>query len=450
MIEWMKKWSGMVLLLGMIFAAVFFHPFITNGPPIRSDGLGYHLWTRAILNWDLNFCQVAQKNLDIGEIQGSITPPHPKTGICQNKYPPGLALLRLPFMAPFTDLDESAPVVNKRQHQLSVILSALALFLVGLFCLKSLLVLNVRPQLAQFTVLVGTFGTGLFHYATFDNSFTHIYSALGISLLLWSLCKKAANGFLTSVCSLFLILIRNTNVFLVFFFLAADFYKRLSSLKSSDSKADVKWIRDLLLSGGVAIGLAVCIQLGYNFYATKMLTFNSYAGTHESFNWSHSNSVSIFFSYERGLMNYTPLLAITLIAGLFERGLRLATGYYLLMNLFFAGLYGFWHSWGLGEGFGHRGFVELCPIFIVILGIALEKASFLGRKILIVSSLLCSWLTVQLMWGYWRGTLSHIHPDFDSYWGHLLLKQNFQFGLISVFAWVFLFSIWKEPRQNKN
>jgi len=68
----------------------------TNSPPIRSDGLGHHAWTRALLDGHLSFC--AYPELD--EVR-AVSPPL-QTDMCANKYPPGLALLRFPVMAPFT------------------------------------------------------------------------------------------------------------------------------------------------------------------------------------------------------------------------------------------------------------------------------------------------------------------------------------------------------------
>ncbi len=70
-----------------------------NGPPIRSDGLGYHLWTYALLRGDLNFACYREAYADAD----CFVPGDPARGFWHNKYAPGVALVRLPVMAFLAD-----------------------------------------------------------------------------------------------------------------------------------------------------------------------------------------------------------------------------------------------------------------------------------------------------------------------------------------------------------
>src|SRR5438132_500382 len=50
------RWCGVSLVAAVAALCTAWPPY-ANAPPIRSDGLGYHAWTRAILTWDFTFCR---------------------------------------------------------------------------------------------------------------------------------------------------------------------------------------------------------------------------------------------------------------------------------------------------------------------------------------------------------------------------------------------------------
>jgi hypothetical protein len=131
-------------LLSTLIVVTWVQPY-RNKPPIRSDGVGYHIWTHALLMLDFRFCQLAER----AGAAGAISVRNPVTGICQNKYPPGVALLRLPFMAPFAsrqlDGEPDKPLITAWEHRMSLGLGALALFLTALFCFWTLRRLEVSP-----------------------------------------------------------------------------------------------------------------------------------------------------------------------------------------------------------------------------------------------------------------------------------------------------------------
>jgi hypothetical protein len=90
--------------------------------------------------------------------------------------------------------------------------------------------------------------------------------------------------------------------------------------------------------------------------------------------------------------------------------------------LVFAGyvaLYGYWGSWPLGLGFGHRGFVEFTPFNIVLLAVASAELPRWRHEI-IVATTVCAFATVELMRGYWLGTLPFGGTTARLYWWNLL------------------------------
>src|SRR5690349_19302486 len=88
--SYFQRWSSLIVVTLITIPVACFHPW-KNGPAIRADGEGYHLWTRALLERDLSFRRYAG--------QAGIFLADRVRNIYQNKYPPGVALLRFPVMA---------------------------------------------------------------------------------------------------------------------------------------------------------------------------------------------------------------------------------------------------------------------------------------------------------------------------------------------------------------
>jgi hypothetical protein len=416
------------LLLAALIAATVLQPY-RNKPPIRSDGVGYHIWTHALLGLDLRFCQLAER----AGAAGAISVRNPVSGVCQNKYPPGVALLRLPFMAPFAlgqlEADPGQPLITRWEHRMSLALGAAALLLTALFCFWTLRRLAVSPGTAQWALFFAVLGTGLFHYGTYDSSFSHVYSAFLLAMLLWLLLGRtdrthgwAARAAL-AVGALLLVLVRNTNVLLV----------GLAAVAGASARG-WGWPSLPPLAAGTAAGVA--IQLGYNALATGTLALSSYGA--ERFVWDRPMWASVLLSYERGLFTYYPVVAVALAAGLIVRETRRAALLLGALVVAVALLYGFWDSWYLGGGFGHRGFVELVPAVALLLGVALDRMSPRARRTTIVACLVATCATAQLMWGYWRRTLPFEHADGPLYWAHLWgpfgLPARFHAGFVALAA----------------
>jgi hypothetical protein len=182
-----------------------------------------------------------------------------------------------------------------------------------------------------------------------------------------------------------------------------------------------EWDSARLLRDAIPIVLgvmtAVCWQISYNSLAYGRLTLSSYAG--QEFLWNRP----MFFS-DRGLFNYYPSVALLLLVGFLAQQTRLATCGLVLLISFYALLYGFWWSWQLGCGFGHRGFIELMPFAMVLFALALHHVpKFMQRPTLAVSVVLVI-ITLQFMVGYWRGTLPMQGTNPEQYWAHVVGRHS--------------------------
>lgn len=410
----LARWFSALLVTAVLIPVTIARPY-RYAPPIRSDGIGYHLWTRAILQGDPSFYRY-RDHPDVS----AFSKVDDARGICQNRYPPGLALLRFPVMAFLVDLRPGAPLITSSEHWASLILAALALSLLCFVVLDTCRRLGCRPWIAHVALLAGVFGTGLFHYGTHDNSFTHVYSALGLALLVWTAVRarekgEVLPGFLIGALVFFLLLLRATNGIAVVI-LAAAF------LASGGRRTS-------LVPAGVGAALAATVQLGYNAYANGSLVFSSYGDV--GFVLSRTMHLSVLLSYERGLFVYYPVLAVMLISGVAApktRGIALAVS--AIFGIF-ALVYGFWSYWALGGGFGHRGFVELVPLAVVVFAVALSAGSARARGLAVAAACLCSVVTLELMLGFWRWTFPCMGATRSVFWSHVVGRES----LLRLLGW---------------
>lgn len=410
------RWRSLIVIILITVPVACFQPW-KNGPPIRSDGEGYHLWTRALLERDLSFRRYAgAAGLFLADRERNIY---------QNKYPPGVALLRFPVMAFLVDRQSGAGAISRAEHAANVVVSAAALLALCylLLCTCQLLALDVSSS--HVALLAGVFGTGLFHYATYDSCFSHIYSALGVACLLWLGVRTIVRRdnylppFLTILTCLLFILIRNTNIIVLTMMAIAYGYGRRQRgiLSFRSSCVDLGIL-------GVGVGSAALLQILYNSYACGHFSLSSYG--EETFLWNHPHQLAVLFSYDRGLFSYYPIVALMGICAWTLRPLRAAATGFSVLLLSYVVLYGFWSSWQLGCGFGHRGFVELMPLGIVLFAAALGQLSPHGRRCAGVLALLCTAFTVAFMVRYWRGTLPMCGTTASVYWNKSLLGLFFR------------------------
>ncbi len=416
LVPWISQnlsWLTIAVLLVPITAVAPYN----NGPPIRSDGVGYHLWTRALLERDFTFCRFREM-----EETRAISHRDPARGVCQNKYPPGVALLRFPVMAPLVDRSPDGEFITPAEHLACLILSGIALVLVVALTLMSCRRLRISNAGSNFAALAVVFGTGLFHYSTYDASFSHIYSAVGIAILVFLTARARGspgvppNLWVLGVAVFFLMTVRSTNAIAIAAWAMGHLaWPRLAGAGSWWNVEREE--RRLILTVGAGFLLAMSLQAVYGWYALGRLSLWSYG--EEQFVLNRPMAHKVLLSYERGLFTYYPVLALVLAAALAARRTRLAALWISGTWMAYAVLYGFWHEWYLGGGFGHRGFVELMPAAIVLFAAAWDSLPRWSRGPVALLSACCVGVTLQLMTGYWRGSFPFAGGTRAQYWSHI-------------------------------
>jgi hypothetical protein len=397
-------------LMALIAWVTFATPYTTryDGPPIRSDGVGYHAWTRALLTGDLSFCAWR------GAIENFVSSYDKQRKFCQNKYPPGLALLRLPVMAFLIDTSAKPHRIGPAEHRASLVLGGAFLCLQCWLLFRVAALLQLRFWRSAAAITLSVIGTGLLHYGTYDSAFTHAYSAFFCALLVYLAVREHAtarpmSGGLLALSAFFMLALRMTNIFLLVIVTLAYVVWR----PHKDARTLWRNLASVALGAGAAIGM----QLAYNYLANGSLGANSYG--EEGFVWDRPMQPSVLFSYERGLFTYFPLFGVAILSGCYVRGARRLCWLLVSLVAAYTLLYGFWHSWMLGDGMGHRGFVELGPIVAVLLCCAWQRLH--GKQLVaaVCAGTLATAVTLQIMLGYWDTSFPTLGATREDYWHQL-------------------------------
>ena len=383
-----------------------------NGPPIRSDGVGYYLYLPATFIYhDIGLQSIAAEHFNghIPTWTGATL--YKDTQNYLIKYPIGEALLMMPFffLACFASFVTNVKIDGfSFLFQYAAAISGLFYATAGLAILWKVLQ-NYFRQNTILLVLFGLlFGTNLFHYATYDSIFSHAYSFFLFCAFLYlivehiysksSLFHLIAAGAVAGL----IIVTRPTNglwLLLGVFYGVSSIQELLKRLQFWRSH-----VKECLF---VLIPFLGIISLQLLYWKIVAGTFVVYSYQNEYFDFLKPEIVNVLFGVRKGLFFWSPIL-ITVIPGLFYVRKRSPEFFvpillFLPLNIY---VISSWSCWWYGGSFGHRAFVESIPIFAVCLCSFYEGIeSILGKRILIFVTLFCVVLSTWLMAKYWTGVI---------------------------------------------
>ena len=387
-----------------------------NSPPIRSDGSGYHIWVHAIKHGSISFCE--HRSI-VGP--GAISMIDSTGEKCGNKYPPGVGIIQAPLTIPFAQRDTSEGY-STAEHWLVLIIGSILLLLTTFLSGKTLQNLGCNNKAIIFSTGATIFGTGLFHYATYDASFSHVYSAFLFSCVLNIASQLKDETIKTCDLKLFaygilctlLILTRQTNLILI---LSASLILAYNHNLSFSQKKIYAFFSVLCTSAGITFYLA------YNYYHLETFSLSTYG--QESVVPFAEHSLRVFASYERGLFTYYPIFLLAIAIGWITPKARLIYLISLLLMISYGLIYGSWSSWPLGAGFGHRGFVDMTPIIMLTLGLSFQtlitsKFKNFFIPLIVTISMVSIYVTVATQHAYWRSNYPFSGATESLYWNTLL------------------------------
>lgn len=371
---------GVSVLLMLCSIIWIYHVKVLNAPKVYSDGFGYYVYLPAVLYRDFSFGFVEgwEHPLKLTEAAGGLV----------NKYPVGVAIMESPFffaahlMSLLRDaLTGSATATGySNLYQYMVLGGGVCYWAAGTMLLYVLLMkyLGFSKRVSLFTCIVITYGTNLFHYASYDACFSHVYSYFLFNLFLFYLCwyeerdaegrnklwQTCIFGFLAGL----IFMCRNTNILFVLLYVFYD----VTNWKTLKARV-VKILRPTRAVPIIMTGFTTIFpQLLYWHTATGHWLAYSYGG--EPFYWLAPQIGNFLFSVRKGLFFWSPILLLALVG--MVAAYRVKGKLYIGLVIYFVLIVyvsSAWWSWYYGGSFGQRVAVDFMCLFAIFMAYLFEK-----------------------------------------------------------------------------
>jgi len=275
----------------------------------------------------------------------------------------GTAILYSPFFfvahafASLTDYPENG---FSEPYKIFLLLSSVFYLIIGLDFLRKILNrYDFSDTLIATVILLIGLGTNLLCYSSESAPMSHVYSFCLFSLFIYYTIKwhehhSVKNTLIIGLLFGLISLIRPANVVIIIFFI----------LYGISNFAELKHrIQFFLKKYWLVILMAFCTFLVWvpQFLYWKTVTghYICYSYTDEGFFFSHPRIIDGLFSWRKGWLVYTPMMAFALLGIFFLKGelkkWRLSIVVFMAVNVYI--IFSWW-CWWYGGTFGQRSFIE--------------------------------------------------------------------------------------------
>ena len=323
----------------------------------------------------------------------------------------GLALLYAPFFAVAHQcaIYFDYPVTGfSDPYKFFLLLSSLFYLFVGLFFIrKSLLALHFSESTVTITILLVGLATNLFCYSTLSGPYSHVYNFCLTSIFVYSTIRwheqKHWKYFLGLSLSFSLLsLIYLPNIVVALFFI-------LYGVRNTNDLVKKKLPMGMIVMAVLTFFLVWLPQWSY----WKLVTDSIFGAPDPYEKYFFMNPVFFkgLFSFQKGWLVYTPVMAFSLI-GIFmlrksQPQLLIAVVLFTLINLYVVFS---WWNWWYGGSLGQRALIDSYAILSIPLAAfvsfilnksTLIKAVSLGIAVFMI------WLNIFQTYQYNRGSLHY-------------------------------------------
>lgn len=424
-----------VILMFMSIVWVY-HIKVLNAPKVYSDGFGYYVYLPAVVYHDFNFEFVEgwEHPLTLKQVEG-----HPI-----NKYPVGTAIMESPFffaahlLSVLRDMLTGSMTATgySNLYQYFILFGGIIYWAAGTILLYRLLLYHFgfSKKISCITCVLITYGTNLFHYASYDACFSHIYSYTLFLAFLTYLCwyekrenEKKNKIWHTCIFGLLaglIFMVRNTNILFVLTYVFYGVRDWESLKKRFFAILKPGRVVPIVLTGFIAI----MPQLAYWHLATGHWFVYSY-GSNEPFYWLAPELLNFLFSVRKGLFFWNPILLLSVVGMVLAYKKR--ENLYVGLVLFFLVIIyvsSAWWSWYYGGSFACRVAVDFMCVFAVFMAYMLSsierkqkeevlsgKGMYAARIIVYGYSVLCVAWNCIMMLAYWYRVI----PSDGTTWQHI-------------------------------
>lgn len=423
---------SIVSLLILSFALTnYFRRSTIEAVLIDGDGSGHYSWLPSIfILKTLDFKDVfeSEKLRKGPSYQGHNY--HDVNGTIVNKFPPGTAILIMPFFIIALLLSHlfGMPVDGYSLiFQYSVGIAALFWAIVGLlFSYRLLLTYKIKHQSILLIVVAAFFGTNLLAYTFLMPAFSHVYSFALISILLYFtriyFLKNTIKSLVISSLTLGIIFtVRPVNILILLFlpFLASNSKCFADSLKS-------KFRNFRLIYAIIAFIITLSPYFIINYLQTGSIYYDAYSN--EGFYWTHPQVLNFLFSFRKGWFIYTPfmLLIFPALWSIFKKN-KFEFYWFVIFITVLIYVFSSWWNWFYGDSFGMRPMVDFTVIYVLLISLFVCKLKGVFKSIALIFIILTISLNALQSYQYVRGI---IHPDAmnsDAY-AHVFLKLGKEYS----------------------
>lgn len=419
--KWIVTCAAVLCLAGYVFV----YGTGRAAAPIRSDGFSYYVYLPSWFIFHDSTLAAVARDCCGGEFPAyTAIIRWPGTRRWVNAHPIGVAIMQTPFfvvahgLTKWTNLSADGFTLY---YQHAAGLSGLFWVVCGLAVLRRCLLRHFTDRVTAATLATILLGTNLYHYATFDSSYSHAYSFFLFAAFLdltekWHRARDQRGAVLLGLVAGLIILTRHTNVLFVLCLpLFAVTGARSLSARLRQLRGD--W-RMLAVMAAVA-ALVVAPQLVLYYQATGRPIVSSYGSL--GFNVGSPSIYGVLFGVQKGLFFWSPVLLLA-CAGLVwlwrsqhtARVFIAATSLFLVANTY---VIASWWDWQFGGSFGHRGFTDALPVFAIgLAGFYTWSARRTATTIAAASTAgLAVALSVFQMLQYWNGVLPFSDTTWDQY-----------------------------------
>ncbi len=413
--ESLPRLTVLIIVVSGIVSYIAIYPHFLNPkvyPIVRSDGAGYYSYLPAYLvQHDPTFRTFVAQDLRGQTEYETGFAKNARTGNYLQRYPVGEAVMMAPFFIVGHGLAKATGEYDNGYsniEQRAAGVAALVYMILGLLILATSLRRYSGSLVVSATLVSIVFGTSLFHYSTFDSTFSHAFSFFLLAALIelvhrwyeWPKSLKLTLG-LGVIMGLILLVRQSNAVFLLLVPLFA-----ISKFADVPARASFLWRRRLQISvmaGSVAIVLAPQLLIWHE--ATGRWFVNSYAGSGGFFEFTRPQILKTLFSFDpHGLFPWAPVLLLASV-GLclmwrYARALAVPFALVLVLNAY---MISSWSNWYYGGGYGQRAFVDSLPMMAFPLAAVYSWVrSVVARVAVAVVVVICCGLTTVQMVHYWQ------------------------------------------------
>ncbi len=433
--KYIARPNYVVILVAVAAIWVNFNNSIWNKPNgvVHNDVISYYSYLPAFIIYkDMSFSYVDDNpEFFHGKFYNYFT----EDGSRYQKMTMGLAVMYSPFflLAHLYAYLSGAPMDGySTPYMFFLVFSALFYLLAAMLLLKYLLRRYFSEKVTALVLLVVVMGTNLFYYSTLQAAMSHVYNFFLFTVFIWLSIRwhetpKWHNTILLGLTFGLISLIRPTNAIIILFFLLFNIHS-IESLKSKIALIAQHPVQVILFT--LAAFMVVLPQLLFWKSNTGQWLYYSYSD--EGFFFNNPQIFSGLFSYRKGWLVYTPVMAFAL-AGMFflpkwRKSMFLPILVFTLVNIYV--IYSWW-SWWYGGSFGSRPMIE--SYAMLAFPLAAFVRHFDGRRLAkkMVYSILLGLTALNLFqtMQYKYGIIHHDEMSKSAYW-HI-------FGKVSGDLWLY-------------